>query len=208
MSVGKEEIRQRLSHLKNRLISLDLQNIYQFAENSRREVSGSDEPSAINFKVYDNREVLELIAQIHPMNEAEQRFARDRLQAGDRALIGFCQENPVFYGWLMFDEIELTYGVFHALPHGSVFAYNLFTAPAFRRRGAMSAFYHHVFDNFMQREQERLYCGISTDNRASISAHEKNGFAKTGSFHTVKLLGWCFTLSHFAHAGIFHLNRP
>ena len=99
----------------------------------------------------------------------------------------------------MFDEMEITYGVFAPTSPGTAFAYNLYTRPSFRRQGAMSAFYRFTNDYLKSEDYRALHCGIATSNAPSIKAHLKNGFKKSGYFYTVKLLGLCFTLANHNH---------
>ena len=197
----RSRLRQSLSRLKSRVISRDLQDIYLLANQESKPAQAH-----INFQIHDSSDVLEIIDQINPLNEQARRFARHRLDAGDKAVIAYDSGLPVFYGWLMFGEIEMTYGVFLPMPEGIAFAYNLFTASSHRRRGLMTGFYDFARDYLKSRKYDTLYVGISTRNNASISAHLKNGFEKNGYFYTLKLLGTCFTLARFEHAKRFHIS--
>ena len=223
----RSRIRQFLSLLKSRVISRDLQDIYQFNQATRRdllavpldsesfgeseEVLGKvknldSDRSELTYKIHDSLEVLKLIEHIHPMDEQGRLFARNRLGAGDKAVIGYDGDLPVFYGWLMFEEIEMTYGVFMPVPTGIAFGYNLFTKSSHRRQGAMTGFYEYVHNYLKQNNYHTIYIGISTKNRPSIKAHLKTGFEKIGYFYTLKLFGTSLTVANFAHAKRFHIN--
>ncbi len=210
----RSRLHQSLARLKNRVISRDLQDIYLFDKHFMGDEfvqlhakrASQRAQAQINFKLHDSANVLELIDQINPLNEQALRFARHRLDAGDKAVIGYDNGLPVFYGWLMFGEIEMTYGVFLPMPKSMAFGYNLFTASTHRRRGLMTGFYDFVGDDLKSRNIHTLYVGISTRNIASIKAHKKNGFGKTGCFYTIKLLGTCFTWARFVHAKRFYVN--
>ncbi len=201
----KTRLRQSLSSLKSRLISRDLQDIYLFKGDLAKQPSGHV-PLDIIYQIHNGTDVLELIDQINPLNDQGRRFALDRLRAGDKAVIGSDNGSPVFYGWLMFGTIEMTYGVFMPVPQGMAFGYNLFTKSSHRRRGLMTGFYEFSRNYLKQKEFHTLYVGISTRNNASIKAHLKNGFEKIGYFYTIKLLAMRFTLARFEHAKRFHIN--
>ncbi|MCP4933762.1 MAG: GNAT family N-acetyltransferase [bacterium] len=210
----RTRLRQSLSLFKSRVISFDMQNIYQFdkqlmSDHVARPLAEQEcKPTQahINFQIHDGSDVLEIIDQINPMSEQERSFASNRLDAGDKAVIGYGHGLPVFYGWLMFGEIEMTYGVFLPVPESITFSYNLFTKSSYRRRGLMTGFYEFVRNELKLKENHTLYVGISVRNAASINAHLKNGFEKNGYFYTIKLLGACFTLARFEHAKRFYIS--
>ncbi len=210
----KTRLRQSLARLKSRVISRDLQDIYLLNDRFMSDhLPGSPATQVskpvqahVNFQIHDNADVLELIDQINPMDEQARAFASNRLSKGDQAVIGYDHGLPVFYGWLMFGEIEMTYGVFMQVPTDIAFGYNLFTASSHRRRGLMSGFYKFVRNDLKSRNIHTLYVGIATRNHASIKAHLKNGFEKNGYFYTIKLLGTSFTLARFEHAKRFYVN--
>lgn len=209
MNDRKAGIRHALSRLKNRLISRDMQDIYHYvpALSTLQPVGVSpDESSATTYQIHDGIEVLEIVERIKPMGKRGRRFALARLKVGDKVVIGTHDGTPVFYGWLMFGEIEMTYGVFLDVPSGNAFGYNLFTARSYRRHGAMSGFYRFVCQYLKQRNYHTLNVGIATKTTVSIKAHEKNGFVKSGYFYTLKVLGTCFTLARFEHAKRFYLT--
>ena len=216
----RSRIRQTLSSLKSHVISRDFQDIYQFNHALERgllaapivnEGFGENEKpdsgrTELTYRIHDSLQVLKLIEHIHPMDEQGRLFARSRLGAGDKAVIGYDGDLPVFYGWLMFEEIEMTYSVFMPVPQGIAFGYNLFTKISHRRRGAMTGFYDYVHNYLKQKDFHTIYIGISTNNRSSIKAHLKSGFEKVGYFYTLKMFGTCFTLANFAHAKRFYIN--
>lgn len=170
--------------------------------------SGKDAgPAEIRFCMYADAKILDIVEKIRPMNMSERRFALDRLSRGDRVVIGYHDAEPVFYGWLMFDALEMTYGIFLDLPPGTAFGYNLFTKKSHRRRGLMTGFYEFVIHQLRRQGMHTLYVGIDTYNSASALAHRKNGFRKSGYFHTVRLFGACFTLARFKHARRFYLRH-
>ncbi len=205
MKAAGLSIRQKLSRLKNSLFALDLQNIYHLPDLVPVRKHAGQKPPA-RFSIYRDAEALGLVEKMNPMSQHQRDFALQRLQAGDILLIGSIAEEPVFYGWLMFDEIEITYDVFMPLPPGVVFAYNLFTVEKWRRRGVMSDFYSFVTSDIRLKGAHSLYCGISTGNSASVKAHLKNGFVKAGYFYTLRIRSLCLTLSHFEKARHFHIN--
>ena len=131
---------------------------------------------------------------------------RARLRKGDKAVIGQVDGQPVFYGWLMFNEIEVTYGVFMPLRAHTAFGYNLYTKASHRRLGVMSGFYHFARTYLHKRRFHTLYVGITGQNKPSIKAHEKNGFRKEGYFYTLKMSGTCFTLARFPGTKRFLCN--
>ncbi len=210
----KSRLRQSLARFKNQVISRDLQDIYLLDKRSMSDEFAQlhDERASkpvqthFDFQIHDSADVLEFIDQINPLNEQARIFACNRLAQGDKAVIAYDNGLPVFYGWLMCGEIEMTYGVFLPMPRDIAFGYNLFTASSHRRRGLMTGFYEFVRGELKSRDIRTLYVGIATSNQASIKAHQKNGFEKTGYFYTIKLLGRCFTLARFDHAKCFYVN--
>ena len=129
------------------------------------------------------------------MSSYDRQVALKRLEEGDKAIIGFHEDQPVFYGWMMFNEIEMTYGVYVPIATGTAFAYNLFTKASFRRQGALTQFYLFAQDYLKSQNRDTLYCGIATNNEPSIKGHIKNGFRKCGFFYTLKILGIGITLA-------------
>ncbi len=200
MCVRRAGIWQALSRFKSCVISRDLQDIYRLT-GSWSETA----PKDIVYQVFDSIDVLKHVECINPTNRQDRRFMLDRLSAGDKAIIGFADEKPVFYGWLMFGEIEMTYGVFEVIPEKTVFGYNLYTANSHRRRGVLTGFYRFIRHYLEQHDYQSLYVGISRDNSPSIKAHEKNGFIKKGRFYTLKLFGICFIIARFKYVRRFYI---
>ncbi|MCF6199076.1 MAG: GNAT family N-acetyltransferase [Hyphomicrobiaceae bacterium] len=211
MSSQKSVLKQILSRLKNALLSRDMQDIYrststEFSAQSKRPDASA--PSLITYKIYEDDNVLALMEQVCPQGEQERQFVHQRLGKGDKAVIGSLEGQPVFYGWLMFNEIEVTYGVFMPLGARTAFGYNLYTRSSHRRMGVMSGFYGFARSYLHQRRFDTLYVGISSQNEPSIKAHEKNGFRKEGYFYTLKMLGTCYTLARFPGIKRFFLHSP
>ncbi len=203
----KIRLKHRLSSFKNWLISCDNQDIYR-SDFARDNPLVHAAPSLVSYTVYEEESVLALMELVVPQSPQDRIFVRQRLGRGDKAVIGFIDDQPVFYGWLMFSEIEVTYGVFLPLGPHIAFAYNLYTRSSHRRMGAVSGFYDFVLRYLREQGFHTLYVGIDSDNRPSVKAHEKNGFRKDGYFHTLKLMGFCFTLAGFPGAKRFFMNGP
>ena len=194
-----------LSRLKNHLVSLDLMDVYEMKKAHDR-ASETENHQDIAYCVHRHVEALDLVQQIRPMSVAEQSFAKARLERGDRLVIGTLDRMPVFYGWLMFGELEMTYDVFLPTPAQNAFGYNIFTARSHRRQGFMTKFYQFAACYVSGRNCDRLRVGISVGNKASIKAHLRNGFVKTGSFYTLILFGTCFTWARFEQMKPFHIT--
>jgi len=211
MSNQNNVLKQTLSRLKNALVSLDMQDIYRCAFTASNAQSTRADACAlplISYRIYEDENVLALMEQICPQGEQQRQFVRQRLDKGDKAVIGSLEGQPVFYGWLMFNEVEVTYGVFMPLGGRTAFGYNLYTRSSHRRMGVMSGFYDFAQSYLHQRRFHTLYVGISRQNTPSIKAHKKNGFRKEGCFYTLKMLSTCFTLSRFPDTKRFFINSP
>ncbi len=186
-------LRQRLARLRNFVFLTDFQEILQLDPAT---LSPHSPPKGMDFVESSDARGLRDMHAIRPMHDAERRFAERRLAAGDALVIGRVDGIPAFFGWTS-RQLELTFGVFVEPPGTDgeyLFCYNLFTAPAHRRKGLACAFYHWL----AWREREagasiRLLAGVANDNIRAAAMHRKAGFEPVGHCDTLRLFGIGFT---------------
>lgn len=130
-------------------------------------------------------DIVSLTKEIHDYGAAEKRFGLERLDAGDSLVIGESEAGVVFYGWLMYGQMDLDQNVPLPIAPDTAYSYKLFTVPKARGLRVCAGYYHFIASSLEERGYRRLICRIAPGNRPSIRGHVCVGFQPCGTLWKV-----------------------
>ena len=137
--------------------------------------------SPVTFRFGEVDDLSRLNPLVHSYEDMA--FARERLRAGDRFVVGEIAREVVFYAWLSFGQIPR----FMHLDAGWAYSYRVFTVEAWRGRGIMPAYYLYVRPFLKRLGYSRLLCWVSASNRPSLKSHRNAGFHSLGNIWEIIL---------------------
>lgn len=115
-------------------------------------------------------------------------FAYERLLAGDRLVVGESPSGIVFYGWIMFGQMDLGYRKYQPIAPDYAYSYKLYTVPQNRGRGICRAYYSWLRGEAGKLGLRRLMAWVEARNRPSLEAHRRSGFQPVGTFWQMRFL--------------------
>lgn len=136
-------------------------------------------PATFRFGTADD--LMSLTQKTHDYGPAEKRFGLERLEQGDSLVLGEWDGALVFYGWLMYGQMDLDQNVPLPTVPDAAYSYKLFTVPQARGLRICAGYYSFVESWLEQRGYGRLICRISPGNDPSIRGHLRVGFRPCGT---------------------------
>ena len=158
-------------------------------------ISGARIP--VEFRLGDAKDLASLDPVEYGYDEKAQAFGRERLAAGDRLILGVAHDHVVFYGWVMFHQLDLGMRNYASLPCDAAYTYKLYTAPSFRGNGICRAYYVFLKEWLAGLGYRRVVSWVGSRNSASLRTHYKSEFTSAGAVWQLVLAGHSF----------FFLNR-
>lgn len=143
----------------------------------------------VEFRFATERDLLLLDAKEYGYSEEARHFGLERMRAGDRLVLAIHQGKVVYFGWLMFGQMDLAMRDYYFVPGRSIYAYKLFTHADYRGKQICPAFYSFLKRHYSPLGQERVLCWVASDNEASIKTHRSAGLLQTGAYWDVRILG-------------------
>ncbi|HLK48886.1 MAG TPA: hypothetical protein VKT49_12165 [Bryobacteraceae bacterium] len=119
--------------------------------------------------------------ELHDYGAAERRFSIERIEAGDSLILGEWGGGVVFYGWVMYGQMDLDQNVPLPIAPNAAYSYKLFTVPNARGLGICAAYYYFIASTLEARGYDRLICRIAPGNRPSVRSHIRVGFQPRGT---------------------------
>ena len=123
-----------LRFLRRGIFTIELKDVFEV------EIKGlleqAPRPTELVFRVADFSDIQSLgPAFAHEYTTEVLAFVETRLRVGDKAVVGYLDEHPVFSGWSMFGYMELSRDEYLPIPDHVVCVYKLFTIASMRRQG-------------------------------------------------------------------------
>lgn len=143
----------------------------------------------VEFRYATREDLLALDGAEYGYSEAARLFGLERMAAGDRMVLGIHQRKVVYFGWLMFGQMDLSFRNYYSVSPGTVYAYKLFTHPDFRGKRICPAFYTHLKRTLAPQGYDRVMCWVASRNHASIRTHLSAGLKQAGSYWQFMILG-------------------
>jgi L-amino acid N-acyltransferase YncA len=177
-----------LRFLRRGIFTIELKDVFEV------EIKGlleqAPRPTELVFRVADFSDIQSLgPAFAHEYDTDALAFVETRLRVGDKAVVGYLDEHPVFSGWSMFGYMELSRDEYLPIPDHVVCVYKLFTIASMRRQGVLAAFYRYWAGVLDGLGYTRIRAAVFRVNSTSMVAHQKLGFKRVGSIRTVGILG-------------------
>jgi hypothetical protein len=146
----------------------------------------------VQFRFGDLADLARLSPDFHQYDATAKRYSLERLEAGDRLILGETGRQVAFYGWIMRGHIDL--GVRKLFPVGpdTVASYRLFTVESQRGNKLCSAYYAFLEEELRRQGVRRIVSWVDGHNRSSLRVHDGVGFRRLGAIWHLRLLGSSF----------------
>ena len=146
----------------------------------------------VQFRFGDAADLMRLSQGTHDYDTAATRFSLDRLLAGDRLVIAESAIGPrdeaLFYGWLMFGQLDMGVGKYLPLAPDSVYSYRLFTAASHRGKKLCAAYFTFIREQLEAEGHRRVLSWVESRNLISRRVHEAAGFHSIGCIWHIQFL--------------------
>jgi hypothetical protein len=175
-----------LLHACARIVLLRRKIIF---EASLDEVRWIPARTRVHFRFGDLADLARLSPDFHQYDAEAKRYSLERLQAGDRLILGETGRQVAFYGWIMSGRIDL--GVRKLFPVGpdTVASYRLFTVESQRGNKLCSAYYAFLEQELRKQGVRRIVSWVDAHNRSSLRVHDGVGFRRIGAIWHLRVLG-------------------
>jgi hypothetical protein len=170
-----------LWHLFTRYLGSVHRKILLFTDTGAAPTNLVESPARFRFGGVQDLSRLDPV--LHSYASADVAFALERLQAGDRLVVGEVAGELVFYGWLSFGQIPR----FMRLGPLWAYSYRVFTVEAWRGRRILPAYYCYVRPFLSGLGYPRLLCWVAASNRTSLKSHGAADFHFLGNIWEVSL---------------------
>jgi acetyltransferase (GNAT) family protein len=146
----------------------------------------------VRFRFGDAADLMRLSARTHDYDTAATRFSLDRLLAGDRFVIAESaigsRDEVLFYGWLMFGQLDMGVRTYLPLASDSVYSYRLFTAASHRGKKLCAAYFTFIREQLEAEGHRRVLSWVEARNLISRRVHEAAGFRSIGCIWHIQFL--------------------
>ncbi len=133
---------------------------------------------------------LPRFAALKNKTPAELLWYRMLLERGRSCVIALCDDQLVAYGWFTTQVEPAVERTYVPLSPGDLFIFDLFTRPAFRRRGIQRALLGWILEFGREDGRTRALSLIRTDNLPSLNLHTRLGFQILCRCTQTRFLGW------------------
>jgi len=124
----------------------------------------------VKYQFGDQTDLGRLNRERHDYDDEATEYATERLEAGDRLVLGECEGDVVIYCWLCFGELELEYQRFMPLGQNAACVYKVFVVDDFRGRRLYPGAYGFMQPYLQKRGDETVLTQSWTGNTASQAA--------------------------------------
>jgi len=140
-----------------------------------------DANSDATFRYGDAVDLYTLAAPEYQYDEAARRFGHERIEAGDRLVVGEIGGRIVYYAWVMYGQMDMGMRDYAPLRADQAYTYKLFTVADCRGRGICPAYYEWLKRELRDAGYRSVLAWVEPGNRASLRVHERAGFRQAGT---------------------------
>jgi hypothetical protein len=119
---------------------------------------------------------------------AARGFGLERLAAGDRLVLGERGGRIVFYGWVMYGQMDMGLRDYAPLRSSQAYTYKLFTVADSRGQRICAAYYDWLKGELSAAGYRSVLAWVEAGNRSSIRAHQRAGFRQAGTIWHARFL--------------------
>ena len=167
--------RKLLSYIKYNCIPIQVKRLYKLNVEDIKRLSCTNFIS-LEYRFATLRDVLLLEPDYHDFSEKAKKYAQNRFKAGDLVIIGFLDNLPVFYVWLMFSQMGLAEDYYVLLPQTSIYTYKAFTVKDLRGNKFLQNLYPFLKDFLIENSYDTIFTTVANNNMPAIIAHERIGY--------------------------------
>jgi L-amino acid N-acyltransferase YncA len=143
--------------------------------------------SDATFRYGDAVDLYTLAAPEYQYDEAARRFGHERLEAGDRLVVGELAGRIVYYAWVMYGQMDMGMREYAPLRPDQAYTYKLFTVADCRGRGICPAYYEWLKRELRDAGYGSVLAWVEAGNRASLRVHDRAGFRQAGTIWHARL---------------------
>lgn len=143
---------------------------------------------AVEYRFGDISDINRLDMEHHEYDSDARQFALERLQQGDRVILGDYQGRVIFYHWLMFRTMELAYRRYMPISSNRAYIYKAFTVREYRGRQVLPSFYGFISNYLRQRGINKIVVTVNSRNVSALRGTTKGGFRPIGNIFRVRIL--------------------
>lgn len=144
-------------------------------------------PIPVRFRSGTAEDLDALQAPGYGYDRVAMEFGQERLRFGDLLIIGEFDGTIVFYGWLMFGQMDLSFRNYLPMSSKAAYSYKLFTLDAHRGCGICTSYYVYLKQLLKEMGYSRIVCWVELKNRSSIRVHLRAGFRRIGNLWHLRL---------------------
>lgn len=175
-----------LRYIKYNIFSIQFKKIYVLElDESVNYTLDEDHSVVFKFSTYDD--IKKLTGSEHDYEKDDLAFSKQRIKEGDKVVIGYIDNCPIFYGWQMFGEFELSYLKYQQLNSEIIYSYKVFVVLSQRKKSILRKYYNFISPYYVKKGIKSIIVVIDNKNTGSIIAHQKCDFTAAGNIITIKI---------------------
>ncbi|MEI6259619.1 MAG: hypothetical protein WCR46_06915 [Deltaproteobacteria bacterium] len=174
---------------------------YVLLEAKRDELLDIFPDIAVEYRFGDSYDIKQLNIEDHEYDAEAMKFSLDRLENGDRVILGFFQGNPIFYIWLMFQTMDIDYRKYIPISFNRVYAYKGFTVQQYRGKHVLAGSYRYISDCMKQGGYDKVIASIDSRNLLSLKSTIHVGYRPIGHICKIQFIKhrFCYMGKHLRH---------
>ncbi len=143
---------------------------------------------AVKYRFGDLSDIDRLDMEHHEYDAEARKFAFERLQYGDKVVLGFHNDRVIFYLWLMFGMMDIHYRNYIPISPNRVYAYKGFTVKEYRGNYVLAGAYPMVVKYIKQMGYDRIIAYIHVRNHPSIRSAFTVGYHLIGNIFKIRIV--------------------
>jgi len=140
----------------------------------------------LTFKFANIEDILAFDFEALEYDEASISLSKEWLNDEKMMLVGYYKSQPVIYGWVSKNELDLSLGEIRKIPQHTLYVFKVFIHRKYRGKGLLS-YYYQWLANYFESDGDNVLIWIADSNIPSIKSHLKLGFHAKESYVTIRL---------------------
>ena len=142
----------------------------------------------IEYRFGDSSDIDRLNKEHHEYDDEARKFASERLQDGDKLILGFHSGDVVFYCWLMINKMDLHYRNYIPISSNRIYGYKAFTVKEYRSKYFSAGAFRLIAEFMKQMGYNKKILTVDIRNRPSIKSTSRIGYRPIGTIYKIRFL--------------------
>lgn len=181
----------------------DFKKIYEVPITTLQNLT-PDNQIELTFKFVNIEDILAFDFLALEYDNSSISLSKEWLAEEKMMLVGYYKSQPVIYGWISKEELDLSLGEVRKIPPQTLYVFKIFIHKQYRGKNLLSHYYQYL-GNYFVADNKNILIWIANSNIPSIKSHLKLGFHAIESYVTIRL-GSKF-LSFFLDKTITHFKK-